>query len=53
MVMALLREKLDREAKTPGTGVLAEADHSADPVEISAALRKSMKKKGWERRGGT
>jgi replication initiation protein RepC len=52
MVMALLREKLDANAKTTGPGVRTGADHSAEPVEISDALRNSMKKKGWERRGG-
>jgi len=53
MVMALLREKLDARAKTTGPGARAGTEHAdggqAKPVEISDALRKSMKKKGWER----
>lgn len=53
MVMALLREKLDAHAKAKGPGTRAGADHAdgsqAEPVQISDALRKSMKKKGWER----
>ncbi|RWG16773.1 MAG: replication initiation protein RepC [Mesorhizobium sp.] len=53
MVMALLREKLDARANATGPGARARTDHAdggqAEPVEISEALRKSMKKKGWER----
>ena len=53
MVMALLREKLDAHANTTGPGAKARTDHAdggqAKPVEISDALRNSMKKKGWER----
>ncbi|MBN9235822.1 replication initiation protein RepC [Mesorhizobium hungaricum] len=54
MVMALLRERLDVHAKTSGSGAKPDAaPGQPEPVEISDALRKSMKKKGWERRGGT
>ncbi|MDG4890004.1 MULTISPECIES: plasmid replication protein RepC [unclassified Mesorhizobium] len=53
MVMALLREKLDAHAKSAGPGAKPGTDHAVgggvEPVEISDALRKSMKKKGWER----
>lgn len=53
MVMALLREKLDAHARSPGPGSKPGSDPatsgSAETVEISDALRKSMKKKGWGR----
>ncbi|TIV91676.1 MAG: replication initiation protein RepC, partial [Mesorhizobium sp.] len=53
MIMALLREKLDAQAKaTENTGrsgaYPADRDRGS-AVEISEALRKNMKKKGWER----
>ncbi|RWI86361.1 MAG: replication initiation protein RepC [Mesorhizobium sp.] len=53
MVMALLREKLDAQAKAAGINGTSGADPAdgdrSSTVEISDALRKNMKKKGWER----
>lgn len=47
MVMALLREKLDASART--TGPQSQSSSAGEPVEITDALRKSVKTKGWKR----
>ncbi|AZO28640.1 plasmid replication protein RepC [Mesorhizobium sp. M1B.F.Ca.ET.045.04.1.1] len=53
MIMALLREKLDAHAKAAGNNGRSVTDPADGDrgvtVEISEALRKNMKKKGWER----
>lgn len=53
MIMALLREKLDVHAKAAGNNGTSGANPGDGdrgcPVEISEALRKNVKKKGWER----
>ncbi|MDX8500880.1 plasmid replication protein RepC [Mesorhizobium sp. VK4C] len=53
MIMALLREKLDAHAKAASNNGRSGADAAEGDrgvtVEISDALRKNMKKKGWER----
>jgi replication initiation protein RepC len=58
MIMALLGARLDAQAKTAagdlsgiskGSGQDAGAPRHSEPFGISDALRKNMKKKGWDR----